>query len=134
MGIVRWCWKLWWMPPGFEEPATAPPTGSAWARPPAAVAWTGSTKLTGKPSKTSMSIHWSATPGNVYAAIPPGKQIRAEETLIQKRVEMAYRLGGPHQYSQAAAPVESLALQRPSRNETLGRGGRHRRQLNLARR
>src|SRR5437868_15329981 len=29
MGIVRCCWKLWWMPPGFEEPATVPPTGSA---------------------------------------------------------------------------------------------------------
>ena len=29
-----------------------------------------------QPSKTSTSIHWSAMPGNVYAAIPSGKQIQ----------------------------------------------------------
>src|ERR1019366_7243817 len=75
MGIVRCCWKLWWMPPGFEEPATGPPTGSMLGRPPDAVACTGSTKATVKPSKTSMSIRWSAMPGDTYAAIPPGKQI-----------------------------------------------------------
>jgi hypothetical protein len=46
-------------------------------RPPDAVAWTGSTKATVKPSKTSMSIRWSAMPGDTYAAIPPGKQILA---------------------------------------------------------
>src|ERR1019366_4113637 len=70
MGIVRCCWKLWWMPPGFEEPATGPPTGSMLGRPPDAAAWTGSTKATVKPSKTSMSIRWSAIPGDTYAAIP----------------------------------------------------------------
>jgi hypothetical protein len=35
-----------------------------------AVAWIGNTKGTVKPSKTSMSIRWSAMLGSVYAAIP----------------------------------------------------------------
>jgi hypothetical protein len=59
----------------FEEPATGPPTGSMWGRPPGTVAWTGSTKRTAKPSKTSTSARWSAMPGSIYAAILPGKQI-----------------------------------------------------------
>ena len=44
-------------------------------RPPGAVAWIGNTKGTVKSSKTSTCIRWSATPGNAYAAIPPGKPI-----------------------------------------------------------
>src|SRR5450631_2534759 len=76
MGIVRCCWKPWWMPPGFGEPATGPPTGSTLGRPPDAVAWTGSTKATVKPSKTSTFTRWSAMPDDTYAAIPPGKQIQ----------------------------------------------------------
>src|ERR1035441_6891939 len=75
MGIVHCCWKPWWMPPGFGEPATGPPTGSTLGRPPDAVAWTGSTKATVKPSKTSTFTRWSAMPDDTYAAIPPGKQI-----------------------------------------------------------
>src|SRR5437868_6189857 len=76
MGIVRCYWKLWWMPVGFEEPATGPPTGSMLDRPPDAVAWIRSTKPTPTPSKTSMSIRWSVMPADIYAAIPPCKQIR----------------------------------------------------------
>jgi len=75
MGIVRCCWKRWWMPPDFEEPATEPPTGSISGRPPDAVAWTESTKTTAEPSKTSSSIHWFVMPGNGYALIRPGNQI-----------------------------------------------------------
>src|SRR5450755_1310835 len=81
MGIVHCCWKPWWMPPGFEEPATGPPTGSTLGRPPDAVAWTGSTKATVKPSKTSTFTRWSAMPDDTYAAIPPGKQIRLIQLL-----------------------------------------------------
>jgi hypothetical protein len=43
-------------------------------RPPGAVAWIGNTKGTVKPSKTSMSIRWSAMLGSVYAAIPRGRE------------------------------------------------------------
>src|SRR5450631_36664 len=76
MGIVHCCWKPWWMPPGFGEPATGPPTGSTLGRPPDAVAWTGSTKATVKTSKTSTFTRWSAMPDDTYAATPPGKQIQ----------------------------------------------------------
>ncbi len=41
---------------------------------PGAVAWIGNTKGTVKPSKTSMSILWSAMLGSVYAAIPRGRE------------------------------------------------------------
>src|SRR2546425_1604086 len=78
MGIVRCCWKRWWTPPDFEEPATEPPTGSISGRPPDAVAWTESTKTTAEPSKTSTSIHWFVMPGNGYALIRPGNQIPLE--------------------------------------------------------
>src|SRR2546428_12687750 len=44
-------------------------------RPPVAAAWTGNTKPTVKPSKTSTCTRWSAMPGNAYAAISSGKQI-----------------------------------------------------------
>jgi hypothetical protein len=40
--------------------------------PPGAVAWIGRTAIMVKPSKTFMSICWSAILGSVYAAIPPG--------------------------------------------------------------
>ena len=60
----------------FRGPATGPPTGSMLGRPPDAAAWIGSTKATVKPSKTSMSTRWSATPGDTYAVILPGKPIR----------------------------------------------------------
>ena len=50
-------------------------TGSMLDRPPDAVAWIGSTKPTPTPSKTSMSIRWSVMPADIYAAIPPCKQI-----------------------------------------------------------
>src|SRR5207244_2155101 len=56
--------------------ATGPPTGSMSGRPPVAAAWTGNTKLTVKPSKTSTCTRWSAMPGNAYAVISSGKQIR----------------------------------------------------------
>src|SRR3989449_3905405 len=72
---VRCCWKRWWTRSAFEELATALPTGSIWGRPPVGVAWTGNTKPTLKPSKTSTCTRWSAMPGNAYAAIPRGKQI-----------------------------------------------------------
>jgi len=51
-------------------------TDSIWlsGRPPGAVAWIGNTKGTVKPSKTSMSILWSAMLGSVYAAIPRGRE------------------------------------------------------------
>src|SRR5438105_7069919 len=52
-------------------------TGSMLDRPPDAVAWIGSTKPTPTPSKTSMSIRWSVMPADIYAAIPPCKQIQA---------------------------------------------------------
>jgi hypothetical protein len=74
--IVRCCWKPSWMPAVFVEPAIERPTGSMWDRPPGAVAWIGSTRLTAKPSKTSTSILWSVTPSSAYAAGPFGKQIR----------------------------------------------------------
>src|SRR5437870_5639814 len=50
-------------------------------RPPGAVAWIGSTRLTAKPSKTSTSIRWSATRSSGYAAGPPGKQIRMKQVI-----------------------------------------------------
>src|SRR5712691_11999 len=75
MAIVRCCWRRWWTQIAFAEPAIGPPTGPTSGRPPGAVAWTESTKLTVKPSKTSMSIHWSVMPGNVYAATLRGNQI-----------------------------------------------------------
>ena len=52
------------------------PTGSMWDRPPGAVAWIESTRLTAKSSKTSTSIRWSPTPSSGYAAGLHGKQIR----------------------------------------------------------
>src|SRR5713226_5983567 len=76
MAIVRCCWRRWWTQIAFAEPAIGPPTGPTSGRPPGAVAWTESTKLTVKPSKTSMSIHWSVMPGNVYAATLRGNQIQ----------------------------------------------------------
>ena len=51
------------------------PTGSMWDRPPGAVAWIESTRLTAKSSKTSTSIRWSPTPSSGYAAGLHGKQI-----------------------------------------------------------
>src|SRR6266581_7588148 len=76
MGIAQCCWKRWWTRSAFEEPATEPPTGSISGRPPDVVAWTGSTKTTAEPSKTSTSIRWFVMPANGYALIRPGKQIR----------------------------------------------------------
>src|SRR5438105_10899826 len=52
------------------------PTGSMWDRPPGAVAWIESTRLTAKSSKTSTSIRWSPTPSSGYAAGLHGKPIR----------------------------------------------------------
>lgn len=60
----------------FAEPATEQPTGSISGRPPAAAAWTGSTPLTAKRSKTSMLIRWCAMRGIGYADSGRGKQIR----------------------------------------------------------
>src|SRR5260370_21093940 len=76
MDVIRSCWKHWWMHNAFAGRATAPPTGSMLGRLPAAVAWTGSTKTTVEPSKTSMSTRWCAMLGNGYAAVQPGKQIQ----------------------------------------------------------
>src|ERR1019366_3433627 len=92
MAIVPCYWKHWWTPTASVEPAAGPPTGSGGDRPPAAVVWTGSTKLMGKPLKTSTSIHWSAMHASVYAAIPPGKQIR----LVCVREDIKDAIGGPH--------------------------------------
>src|SRR5215813_6004981 len=75
MVIVHCCWKRWWTRRVFAGPATVLPTGSISDEPPDAVVWTGSTKLTVKPSKTSTFIRWSTTPGSGYAAISRGKQI-----------------------------------------------------------
>ena len=69
------------MPAAFVEPAIERPTGSMWGRPPGAVAWIASTRLTAKPSKTSTSIRWSATRSTGYAAGPPGKQIRMKQVI-----------------------------------------------------
>src|ERR1035441_2204602 len=91
MGIVHCCWKPWWMPPGFGEPATGPPTGSTLGRPPDAVAWTGSTKATVKPSKTSTFTRWSAMPDDTYAAIPPGKQIQTQASRLGVSVRSVTR-------------------------------------------
>ena len=55
----------------FAELAIERPTGSTWDKPPVAAAWTGSTRPTGKPSKTFTSTRWSVMPGNDFA-IPPG--------------------------------------------------------------
>src|SRR5712691_9700878 len=74
MGIVRCCWKRWWTRRAFVAPAIGLPTGSMWGRPPGAGAWTGSTKASVKPSKTSTSIRWFAIPASIYAAIRLGKQ------------------------------------------------------------
>jgi hypothetical protein len=60
----------------FREPATVPPTGSMSGRPPDAVAWIASTKPTVERLKTSTFILWCAMPGNDYAEISRGKQIR----------------------------------------------------------
>ena len=51
MGIVRCCWKRWWMRPVFAEPAIGRPTGSMLGKPPDAAAWTESTKAHGQAIK-----------------------------------------------------------------------------------
>ena len=58
-------------------------TGSMLDRPPDAVAWIGSTKPTPTPSKTSMSIRWSVMPADIYAAIPPCKQILQKSAPVR---------------------------------------------------
>src|SRR5437016_302606 len=58
----------------FVEPATARPTGSMSDRPPGAVAWIASARLTAKSSKTSTSTRWTPTPSSGYAAGLHGKQ------------------------------------------------------------
>jgi hypothetical protein len=100
----------------FAEIATGPPTGSLWDGPPVAAAWTGSTGLMRKPSKTSTSTHWSATPGNVSAAISRGKQIRFPLIGI--------RLASPHHADLVVGEFEmsagKLVLRHMTRNAVLG--------------
>src|SRR5215472_10658371 len=55
----------------FAELAIERPTGFTRDKPPVAVAWTGSTRPTGKPSKTFTSTRWSVMPGKDSAVIPP---------------------------------------------------------------
>src|SRR5512133_1193264 len=74
MDIVLCCWRLWWTRNAFAGLATAPPTGFMWDRPPGADAWIANTNGTVKSSKTFTCIHWSATPGNSFAAPPPVSQ------------------------------------------------------------
>src|SRR5438874_13818133 len=73
------------MPGVFVEPAIVRPTGSMWDRPPGAVAWIGSTKLTAKPSKTATYIRWTVTPSGGYAEGLHGKQ--APKAFIPMRVQ-----------------------------------------------
>src|SRR5215471_5867511 len=100
MVIVHCCWKRWWTRRVFAAPATVLPTGSMSDKPPDAVVWTGSTKLTVKPSKTSTFIRWSPTPGSGYAAISRGKQIRPKEVNLQVEVGV---------YNHSAVPARMLA-------------------------
>src|SRR5712691_2540556 len=86
--IVRCYWKLLWMRTAFAEPATERPTGPMSGKPPDAVAWIGSTKLTVKRSKISTFIRWCATRGSGYAEIPRCKQIQRI-----KLAEIGKRLG-----------------------------------------
>src|ERR1039458_8832579 len=87
MGTVPCFWKRSFTPTGYEEHTPGPPTGSAWDTPPDAAVWTGSTKPTGKPSKTSTSIHSSAMHANVCAAIPPLNRYRNSQVRGRSRSE-----------------------------------------------
>src|SRR6266481_8068277 len=75
MVIDPCCWKRWWTAAVFAEPATVLPTGCMSGKPQDAAAWTGSIRLTVKPSKTSTSILWYATSVSTYAVPSRGKQI-----------------------------------------------------------
>src|SRR5207249_1176334 len=79
----------------FVEPATARPTGSMQGRPPGAVAWIGSTRLTAKQSKTSTSTRWSPTPSSSYAAGLHGKPLPILlPTTGEREGEIGTTLGG----------------------------------------
>src|SRR5689334_1619656 len=53
----------------FAGPAIGLPTGSTSDKPPDAVAWTGSTPLTVRPSRISMYIRWRGTRDNIYVGV-----------------------------------------------------------------
>src|SRR5438874_11165885 len=110
--ILRCCWKPSWMPAVFVEPAIVRPTGSMWDRPPGAVAWIGSTRLTAKPSKTSTSIRWPVTPSSGYAAGLHGKQtqkIYREPKGKIVRKTFKYRLYPTRQQTEALLAQRSEA-------------------------
>jgi hypothetical protein len=94
MVIARCYWKPSWIQPASAEPATAPPTGSMWDKPPVAVAWTASKRLTAERSRTSTSIRCCATRGNGYVATSCTKQIR--EILLMFSGRLPYLRQMPH--------------------------------------
>src|SRR5437870_2807238 len=104
MVIDRCCWKRWWTAAVFAGPATVLPTGCMLDKPQDAAAWTGSIKLTVKPSKTSTSIRWCRTSVSSYAVISYGKQILIKHSSLEWSVEPAV---AQHQLKRSCELLES---------------------------
>ena len=66
MECVPSCWRLWWTVP-TPAFATAPPTGSWWARPKAVAAWIAPIKPTAA-AKIFCCIRWRRAGANAYAS------------------------------------------------------------------
>src|SRR5215467_12883394 len=92
MVIIPFCWRPWWTPAVFAEPATGQPTGFLLGKPQDVAVWIEDTKRTVKPSKTSTFIRWFPTRGTSYAVIPRGKQIpQMKDRALQSEITFCVR-------------------------------------------